>query len=171
MRRAGLLVLLFAAGCGSGTSTTGTPAAPSPAVPATSPAPSLPTVATAADLTFCVSLTNHYRASVNVPAVREDSSLEAFAATGAQQDGSSHTAHGHVTAQPLSGTWGENELPWWPLSASVQDTITTGLAQMWAEGPSGGHYQNLANRAFSRLGCGVSVNSKLGEITVVQDFQ
>jgi hypothetical protein len=45
--------------------------------------------------------------------------------------------------------------------------IQQGLAMMWAEGPGGGHYENMRG-SYTQLGCGVFVNGN--EITVVQDF-
>jgi hypothetical protein len=40
---------------------------------------------------------------------------------------------------------------------------------MWAEGPGGGHYDNMASSRYTRLGCGIYVSP--GEaVWVVQDF-
>jgi hypothetical protein len=64
----------------------------------------------------------------------------------------------------------ENELPWWPLGRfrTVQDVMRQGIAEMWAEGPGGGHYENLKG-PYTEMGCGVFIQN--GEITVVQDFR
>jgi hypothetical protein len=39
---------------------------------------------------------------------------------------------------------------------------------MWAEGASGGHYQNMV-ASFGGLGCGVFVQGPL--VTIVQEFR
>jgi hypothetical protein len=46
--------------------------------------------------------------------------------------------------------------------------IEQGLAMMWAEGPGGGHFENMRGR-YVEVGCGVFVNGS--EITVVQNFR
>jgi uncharacterized protein YkwD len=131
----------------------------------------LPTTATTADLAFCVSEVNRYRAMAGVPALTQSSTIEAYAAEGAQQDGTAHAAHQHVTQSPPTRTWGENEIIWWPIviHESIQAVIKAGFAQMWAEGPNGDHYQNIVSTRYTETGCGVYVAN--GEITVTQDFQ
>ncbi len=46
--------------------------------------------------------------------------------------------------------------------------MVQGLAGMWAEGPGGGHYENMRG-PYTEVGCGVFVNGV--DITVVQDFR
>ena len=46
--------------------------------------------------------------------------------------------------------------------------VQQGLAGMWAEGPGGGHYENIKG-PYTQAGCGVSVQK--GEATVVQAFR
>jgi uncharacterized protein YkwD len=124
-----------------------------------------------ADLTFCVSETNRYRATVGAPALIESAPLEAYAADGARIDGLAHVPHSHVTSTNGGGVaFAENEIPWWPLVqfGTVQAVIRQGIAQMWAEGPGGGHYENIKG-PYTTLGCGVFIQN--GEITVVQDFR
>ena len=127
--------------------------------------------ATAADLTFCVQETNRYRASVGLSALSQSAALESYAATGARVDGKAHMGHSHFTSTKGGGVaLAENVIPWWPLAeyGSVQEVMRQGLAQMWAEGPGGTHYQIIAGR-YTQVGCGVFVNN--GEVTVVQDFR
>jgi hypothetical protein len=62
----------------------------------------------------------------------------------------------------------ENEVPWWTSYNSVHGVVQQGLALMWAEGPGGGHYENMRG-PFTQLGCGAFVNGN--EVTVVQDFR
>jgi uncharacterized protein YkwD len=135
--------------------------APTPAPPAPPGSSSLD-----ADLTFCVAETNRYRATLGLPPVTRSSTLEAYAAEGARMDGLAHSPHLHFRS---SGgiAFAENEIPWWQAS-SVRTVMQQGLAMMWAEGPGGGHYENMRGR-YTQLGCGVFVNGL--EITVVQDFR
>jgi len=131
----------------------------------------LPTSAADADLTFCVSETNRYRATVGGAALIRSAPLEAYAADGARIDGIAHVAHSHVTGTNGGGVaFAENEIPWWPLGqfGTVQAVMRQGIAQMWAEGPGGGHYDNIKG-PYTTLGCGVFIQN--GEITVVQDFR
>ena len=56
----------------------------------------------------------------------------------------------------------------WGSNLSVHKLLVQGLANMWAEGPGGGHYENMRG-PYTELGCGVFVNGV--EITIVQDFR
>ena len=108
---------------------------------------------------------------VGVPAVTRSAAVEAYAAVAAEYDGRNHIGHGY-TQQNLRGVaYAENEVPWWPLSrfVTVQAVMREGWADMWAEGPGGGHYENMRSTHFSQVGCGVFINS--GEITIVQHFR
>jgi uncharacterized protein YkwD len=121
-----------------------------------------------AELTFCVTATNQYRATLGLSALDRSGTLEAYAAAGAQEDGQAHVPHQHFRSTNGGGVaFAENEIPWWS-SSSVHTVIQQGLTQMWAEGAGGGHYENMRGR-YSQLGCGVFVNGN--EITVVQDFR
>jgi uncharacterized protein YkwD len=140
------------------------PLAPTPGNPE---AP--PTVSTnlESELTFCVTETNRYRATLGLAALTRSSALEAYAAVGAREDGLAHAPHQHFRSTNGGGiASAENELQW--RSDSVHGVIQQGLALLWAEGPGGGHYENMRGR-FTQLGCGVFVNGH--EITVVQDFR
>ena len=53
-------------------------------------------------------------------------------------------------------------------AGGVEPTIRQGLADMWAEGPGGGHYENMRGE-YTELGCGIYIED--GSITVVQDFR
>jgi uncharacterized protein YkwD len=130
------------------------------------PASSAPTLEQ--DLAFCVTETNRYRAMIGLSPFTRSGALEAYAAAGARQDALAHKPHLHYKSANLAAKGiAENELPWWP-GPSVRSVIEKGLATMWAEGPGGGHYENIRG-PYSQLGCGVFVNGN--EITVVQDFQ
>jgi len=41
---------------------------------------------------------------------------------------------------------------------------------MWGEGPGGGHYENMASRSYSEVGCGIYVTPSR-DVWIVQDFR
>lgn len=165
------LALLFLFGCAS--------AAPVPApvpvlVPAPVPAPvAIPVAAKPADdLAFCVDEINKYRARGKKPALQRSAELESFAAEGAKADSAARQAHHHFSRVAYPHPYremGENEIPWWPRAqyGSIEEIIRAGLDGMWAEGPGGGHYDNLVGK-YTHVGCGVHVAGD--EVTVVMDF-
>ena len=139
----------------------------SPSAP-TSSNPAAPSSNLEAELTFCVNETNRYRATQDLSALTRSGALEAYAAAGAQEDGLAHAPHQHFRSTNGGGlAWAENEIPWWSATSS-HAVIQQGLAMMWAEGPGGGHYENMRG-PYTQLGCGVFANGN--EITVVQDFR
>jgi uncharacterized protein YkwD len=119
------------------------------------------------ELNFCVTETNRYRATLGLAALTRSNALEAYAAVGAREDGLAHAFHQHFQSTNGGGiASAENEVR--ASNQSLHTVIGQGLAGMWAEGPGGGHYENMRGR-FSQLGCGIFVNGN--EITVVQDFR
>jgi uncharacterized protein YkwD len=161
-----LVLLALGAACSSPERSTPNPPVVGESIIPEPPSPPASTLET--DLVFCVAETNRYRAKLGVPPLARSTDLEAIAAAGARQDGLAHQAHQHYKSANLA-TKGiaENELPWWP-GSSARSVIERGLASMWAEGPGGGHYENIRG-PYSQLGCGVFVNGN--EITVVQNFR
>lgn len=159
MRRRWWLLCLLAWSCGPNTPSTPT------ATVATS-------TATAADLAFCIQDTNALRARVGAAPVLRDTTLEAFAADGARLDAASGVIHQHfqLSGPSLPGNRYENEIL--NIDAASLGTIQAAMHAMnnlwFAEGPSGGHYQNTLGPQV-RLGCGVFLQK--GLITIVQDFQ
>ena len=156
----------------SGTTASPTPAGPAQALPQPPPArePGAPAAAVD-DLQLCVDETNAYRAKIGLRALARSAELERCAASAARADHASRRAHGHfVSTQGCGIAFAENEIPWWELSyaGSVTQTIKKGLADMWAEGPGGGHYENMRGN-YSELGCGIHVQD--GRVTVVQNFR
>jgi uncharacterized protein YkwD len=125
-------------------------------------------------LQHCVDVINSYRAQISVPAYARSSSLEAFAATGAQSDSQTGEAHGHfVSTNGGNGiAYAENEVPGWPLDqyGSITDVIDQGMQMMWAEGPGGGHYDNMASTDYTQAGCGTYVTSD-GDVWITTDFR
>ena len=131
----------------------------------------LPTSATSADLVFCVSETNRYRILARKPTLAQSSVLEAYAATGAQADAISRVPHSHFDGTNGGGVaLAENELlaTGFSLFGTVQEAIRQAIADFYAEGPTGGHYQNLEG-PYTQVGCGVYIAN--AAITFVQDFR
>lgn len=149
----------------------GSPLAPSAsasesAAPAATP--SIVTSSSIADLTYCIDVTNRYRASVGLGPLVRSAALEDFAAHAASIDGVAHVAHTHFETTSGDGiSRAETEILWWR-GFSVAAVIQRGLAQMWEVGPGGEHYDIMVG-AFSEIGCGVAVNGS--EVTVTQDFR
>jgi uncharacterized protein YkwD len=157
------LAAALTAACNSSDGSSRNPVAPTPSNPQ-------PSFNLEAELTFCVSETNRYRATLGLSGLTRSGALEAYAAAGAQEDGLAHAPHQHYRSTQGGGLLAraENEISAWPATSSVHVVIQQGLAMMWAEGPGGGHYETMRG-PYTQLGCGVFVNGN--EITVVQDFR
>ncbi len=155
---------VMAAGCGGGSTTSG--------VSTTSlSAAAAQTQATAADLAFCVQETNRYRAQAGKALLNRSATLENYAAIGAQVDATAKIAHTHFASTNGGGVArAENEMLAAAVSifGTIQEAMRQSIARFYAEGPSGGHYQNLEG-PYTQVGCGVFVGS--GLITFVQDFR
>lgn len=130
-------------------------------------------VVTDADLDFCRSEVNRYRATLGLSALAQSALLDQYAAAAAEYDGTRHIAHAYSSDTHPSASLlrFENEIPWWPIahSGSVRAVIREGLATMWAQGPSGVHYQAMTNATLTQAGCGAYVANS--EATVVQAFR
>src|SRR5262249_1501336 len=102
------IAALNAACSSSGGSASSNPLAPTAgnsATPASSPS------SLDSDLTFCVTETNRYRATLGLSELVRSSALETYAATGAQEDGLAHVAHQHFTSTHGGGiALAENEM-------------------------------------------------------------
>jgi uncharacterized protein YkwD len=122
------------------------------------------------EVAACLAQSNQYRASVGLAAFARSTDLEAYATRAAENDGAAHVGHQYFRSTNGGGVaMAENEIPWWSTSrGSVGQIIQQGLAGMWAEGPGGGHYENIRG-PYTQSGCGVSVQN--GEVTVVQAFR
>lgn len=128
--------------------------------------------ATSVDLQFCVDDLNSYRARNKLPALARAADLEEFAAAGARQDHQANTAHQHITENRTIVVGGENELLNQGLSG-LGGTVQKAMHRMnelsFAEGVSGGHYQNMMSSRFTQMGCGVY---RSGEpTTITMDFR
>jgi len=127
---------------------------------------------------------NELRASVGAPPLVLDPVISAFATAGSQQLLQDHTPHAHMqlasdlgtlfTTDGFVGGAAENQGdPFgWP-SGSAQEQIAEILQMMWDEGPgtgaAHGHYNNLVNPAFTRLGVGLVLDAT-GRLYFTNDF-
>jgi type IV secretory pathway TrbL component len=119
--------------------------------------------------TRCVDRTNELRATKGLPPIPRLATAEACADGQAKSDSESGKAHGAFNAclDQVKGWKGvaQNECPGY---GSVEDTLTTCLDQMWAEGPGGGHYDNMTGDSTDTA-CGIYTMPN-GKVWLVQDF-
>jgi hypothetical protein len=121
-----------------------------------------------ASVSFCAEEINRYRARAGAAPVDRSAELEGFAATAAEHDGRSGVPHQYFRMTNGGGiAMAENQLLLWK-GYAVNDVIRQGLAQMWAEGPGGSHYQILTG-TYAHVGCGIFMNGS--EVNVSQDFR
>jgi hypothetical protein len=126
-------------------------------------------------LAFCVEETNRYRALVGLGPLSRSAEMEAYAAEGAKIDAYAAEPHFHFRTMPFQGEYrliGENELRNWSRREhkTVREVIRKGWGLFWAEGPGGGHHDNLVAE-FTEVGCGVHFDVPTQTITVVQDLR
>ena len=125
-----------------------------------------------AEAAFCVDEINRLRATVGAAPLVRSEEVEAFSTEASRVDGDAHIAHKYFrdTNGGNGTSTAENEIPWWSLSqwGSVRSIVRRGLAMEWAEGPGGGHYENMTG-IYTRVACGFSVRND--EVTVTQDFR
>jgi hypothetical protein len=117
----------------------------------------------------CVARTNELRASIGLKPIPRLASAESCVDGQAQSDSESGKAHGAFDACfDQVKNWrgvGQNECPGY---ASVESALGTCLDMMWAEGPGGGHYDNIAGDS-TQTACGFYTTPQ-GKVWMVQDF-
>lgn len=145
-----------------------------PAPPSTQP--SLETSLAAYNLTRL----NQFRAQHGAPALAEDGNLSVFARAGSVQLAQDHSPHAHfrahVAGAPGFGNHaGENQGDADGVASLHNDPVRNGqlqidrmLGQMMAEGPGGGHYDNIVDRTFRRVGFGLVTVA--GKLFLTNDF-
>jgi hypothetical protein len=119
----------------------------------------------------CLATLNMYRAQLGAPAAQLDDSLSTFSMKASQALASGGPEHGYFNAagsalwsQGFCNSAAENQAPGWAINNGDEDaTIDAMLAQMMAEGPTGGHYVNIVAPQNVRAGVGlvVDANSRL----------
>lgn len=113
----------------------------------------------------CVDSINAYRKAVGLPAYARWNGAETCVDGQAQSDSEANQAHSAFTK---CGEWAQNECPGWPGPAGSM--IGDCLKAMWAEGPGGGHYDNMTSKSYTKVACGFYTLSD-GSVWATQDFQ
>lgn len=113
----------------------------------------------------CVDGINAYRRTVGSPPLQRWSVAESCASGESRSDSASGKAHG---AFGRCGEMAQDECPGWngPPGAMIGDC----LKMMWAEGPGGGHYDNMKNPNYQWVACGFHTLPD-GSVWAVQDFK
>jgi hypothetical protein len=86
----------------------------------------------------------------------------------AKTDSETNKAHSAFNACLDQVKWmgaGQNECPGY---GSVEDTLKGCLDAMWAEGPGGGHYDNMVGKS-THTACGFYTTAA-GKVWMVEDF-
>jgi hypothetical protein len=112
----------------------------------------------------CVDAINGYRATLGLAPYARWNQEESCADGQALSDSKSGTAHGAFTQ---CGEHAQNECPGWPGPSDAM--IPKCLAAMWAEGPGGGHYENMRGK-YTQVACGFTTLAN-GSVWAVQDFR
>jgi len=116
----------------------------------------------------CVDRTNALRASKGLSPIPRLVSAEPCVDGQAKSDSESGKAHGAFDACLDQVEWrgaGQNECPGY---GSVDSTLGACLDMMWAEGPGGGHYDNMVGGS-THTACGFHT-TPAGKVWMVQDF-
>ena len=113
----------------------------------------------------CVDAINARRASLGRAPLARWSDEESCASDQSRSDSMSGKAHGAFTQ---CGEHAQNECPGW--GGPPETMIGNCLDAMWAEGPGGGHYDNMANEGYTKVACGFHVLPD-GRVWAVQDFR
>ena len=149
------------------------PAAPPPARPA-DPYPSDPLVK------YNVDRVNAYRAQKRLPPVLYDAKISAFARRGSERLSRDHVPHAHFAANAkgapgFGSRAAENQGDPNGVPALDSDPTRNGRKQidlmlklMMDEGPGGGHYDNMMNARFRRIGVGLVYAG--GKLYMTNDF-
>jgi hypothetical protein len=113
----------------------------------------------------CVEGINRYRRTKGLPDLLRWTTAEVCVDREASADSLTNTPH---SAFGMCSEIAQNECPGWPgpLDKALIDDC---LRVMWAEGPGGGHYDNMTNPFYKRVSCGFSTTAA-GDVWATQDF-
>jgi hypothetical protein len=115
----------------------------------------------------CVDHVNALRATKQLPALTRWKANEACADAQAQNDSMTGKAHGAFFSCP---NLAQNECPDWRSTTGARGIVPGCLDLMWAEGPGGGHYENMIRHGYTFLACGFYTTPD-GRVWSVQDFR
>lgn len=126
---------------------------------------------------------NRYRGAKNLGPVLYDAKISAFAKRGSEQYARDHTPHAHFAANATGPTpppgfgsrSAENQGDPNGVPSMDPDPVKNGkkqidvmLKMMMDEGPGGGHYDNMMNPRFRRVGIGLVYSG--GRLYMTNDF-
>jgi hypothetical protein len=116
----------------------------------------------------CVAAINDYRAQVGAAPLERWSEAEACTAGECRDDAMSKQPHGSFGA---CSELGQNECPGWlGWRGDPAVALSKCLADMWAEGPGGGHHDNMRRTTWRKVACAAHVAAN-GEVTAIQNFR
>ena len=132
-----------------------------------------------AAIRYNVDRVNAFRAQKGIPALQYDANIASFALVGSQRLSQDHAAHAHfnknANGPPFGNRWAENQgdpsgVPLMDRdpNANTRKQIDTMLNLMMSEGLGGGHYDNIMNPAFRRIGVGIAYAA--GRFYLTNDF-
>jgi hypothetical protein len=111
----------------------------------------------------CLDTINQYRSSIGRSALTLKADAGACLDKQSADDGAVGGAHRNFGK---CGESAQNECPGW---GGDPGTAQAGcLKMMWAEGPGGGHYENMANARYSQVACGYAQVG--GKWWMIQNF-
>jgi hypothetical protein len=119
----------------------------------------------ASDQEFCWSQVNAFRAKINLPPLARWTEAEKCSDQQSVNDSNSGVAHGSFGS---CNEFAQNECPGNP--GPTRESLVDCLQMMWDEGPGGGHYDNMTNRRYTKVACGVHVTPS-GAVWSVQNFR
>ncbi len=115
----------------------------------------------------CVDHINALRATVGLGALTRWNGNEQCADAQARSDSQTGRAHGAFGTCP---NLAQNECPGWRSLTGSGGIVPACLDMMWAEGPGGGHYDNMTRSGYTMVSCGFFTTVD-GEVWAVQDFR
>ena len=115
----------------------------------------------------CVEHINALRATKQLPPLARWDGNEDCADAQAASDSVTGRAHGAFAACP---NLAQNECPGWSSLTGSNGIVPGCLDMMWAEGPGGGHYDNMTRSGYTMVACGFHVTPD-GTVWSVQDFR
>ena len=117
------------------------------------------------DQEFCWSQVNAFRAKINLPPLARWTEAEKCSDEQSVRDSKSGVAHGSFGS---CNEFAQNECPGNP--GPTRESLVNCLQMMWDEGPGGGHYDNMTNRRYTKVACGIHVTPN-GAVWSVQNFR
>jgi len=146
------------------------------------PPPARPEDAYPADplVRYNVERVNAFRATKGLPGLLYDTKISAFAKSGSEQYARDHTPHAHFAAHAqgapgFGSRSAENQGDPNGVPSMDPDPVKSGQKQidvllklMFDEGPGGGHYDNMMNPRFRRIGIGLHYAG--GKLYLTNDF-